>query len=98
LRNTGANLVKTTAEPQKEDAPRARILATARKLFYRRGIRLIPSSGRQRGGYVRGRFEKFYPGDPLAPLRAWLREMAAHVADSGERGCPLINAAVELPE
>jgi AcrR family transcriptional regulator len=41
LRNTGANLVKTTAEPQKEDAPRARILATARELFYRHGIRAI---------------------------------------------------------
>jgi hypothetical protein len=24
--------------------------------------------------------------------------MAAHVADSGERGCPLVNAAVEPPE
>src|SRR5258707_14888863 len=45
-----------------------------------------------------GRFEKSHPGDPLAQLRAWLREMAAHVADSGERGCPLVNAAVELPE
>src|ERR1700704_1382049 len=44
------------------------------------------------------RFEKSYPGDALAQLRAWLREMAAHVADSGERGCPLVNAAVELPE
>src|SRR6267154_208543 len=44
------------------------------------------------------RFEKSYPGDPLAQLRAWLREMAGHVADSGERGCPLVNAAVELPE
>ena len=44
------------------------------------------------------RFATSYPGDPLAQLRAWLREMAAHVADSGERGCPLVNAAVELPE
>jgi AcrR family transcriptional regulator len=44
------------------------------------------------------RFEKSHPGDALAQLRAWLREMAAHVADSDERGCPLVNAAVELPE
>jgi AcrR family transcriptional regulator len=44
------------------------------------------------------RFAQAHPGDPLAQLRAWLREMAAHVADSGERGCPLVNAAVELPE
>ena len=39
-----------------------------------------------------------YPGDPLAQLRAWLKEMAAHVANADERGCPLVNAAVELPE
>jgi AcrR family transcriptional regulator len=44
------------------------------------------------------RFEKSHPSDALAQLRAWLREMAAHVADSDERGCPLVNAAVELPE
>jgi AcrR family transcriptional regulator len=43
-------------------------------------------------------FEKTHPGDPLAQLRAWLREMAAHVANVDERGCPLANAAVELPE
>src|SRR5215472_12132840 len=44
------------------------------------------------------RFEKAHPGDPAAQLRAWLREMAAHLAASDERGCPLANAAVELPE
>jgi AcrR family transcriptional regulator len=44
------------------------------------------------------RFEEAHPGDALAQLRAWLREMAAHVAASDERGCPLANAAVELPE
>jgi AcrR family transcriptional regulator len=44
------------------------------------------------------RFEKAYPGDALAQLRAWLSEMAAHVANADERGCPLVNAAVELPE
>ncbi len=43
-------------------------------------------------------FEKEHPGDALAQLRAWLREMAAHVASTDERGCPLANAAVELPE
>lgn len=43
-------------------------------------------------------FEKEHPGDPLAQLRAWLKEMAAHVVSSDERGCPLVNAAVELPE
>ncbi len=44
------------------------------------------------------RFEKAHPGDARAQLRAWLREMAAHVANADERGCPLVNAAVELPE
>jgi AcrR family transcriptional regulator len=43
-------------------------------------------------------FETMHPGDPLAQLREWLNEMAAHVANVDERGCPIANAAVELPE
>src|SRR6476661_5754071 len=39
-----------------------------------------------------------HPADPLAQIRAWLKAMAAHVADCNERGCALANAAVELPE
>jgi AcrR family transcriptional regulator len=39
-----------------------------------------------------------HPGNPRAQLRAWLENMAGHVASSDERGCPLANAAVELPE
>jgi AcrR family transcriptional regulator len=42
--------------------------------------------------------EANHPGDPGAQLRAWLEDMAAHVASGDERGCPLANAAVELPE
>jgi AcrR family transcriptional regulator len=42
--------------------------------------------------------EAAHPGDALAQLRAWLRAMADHVANADERGCPLVNAAVELPE
>ena len=38
-----------------------------------------------------------YP-DPLAHLRAWLQEMADHIVSGDERGCPLANAAVELPD
>ena len=38
-----------------------------------------------------------HPGDPLAQLRAWLKDMAGHVVNRDERGCPLVNAAVELP-
>jgi AcrR family transcriptional regulator len=44
------------------------------------------------------RFAQQHPGDAPAQLRAWLEEMAAHVASNDERGCPLVNAAVELPE
>src|SRR6266568_8387655 len=44
------------------------------------------------------RFEKAHPGDALAQLRAWLDEMAGHLARANERGCALANAAVELPE
>ena len=39
-----------------------------------------------------------YPGDALAQLRAWLKEMSDHVVNRDERGCPLANAAVELPD
>lgn len=44
------------------------------------------------------RYEADHPGDALAQLRAWLKDMAEHVANKNERGCPLANAAVELPE
>ncbi len=39
-----------------------------------------------------------YPGDALAQLRAWLAKMAERLAHADERGCALVNAAVELPE
>ena len=39
-----------------------------------------------------------HPGDPRAQLRAWLENMASHVGSGEQRGCPLANAAVELPE
>jgi AcrR family transcriptional regulator len=42
--------------------------------------------------------EAEHPGDPPAQLRGWLKDMAAHVASGDERGCPLANAAVELPD
>jgi AcrR family transcriptional regulator len=43
-------------------------------------------------------FAQAHPGNTLAQLRAWLAEMADHVASNDERGCPLANAAVELPD
>src|SRR5262249_39136611 len=42
--------------------------------------------------------KSLYPNDPLAQLRAWLKDMADHVGDRGERGCPVANAAVEVPD
>jgi AcrR family transcriptional regulator len=44
------------------------------------------------------RYRQEHPGDALAQIRAWLAEVADHLADTGERGCALANAAVELPE
>jgi AcrR family transcriptional regulator len=44
------------------------------------------------------RLEHAHPGDPLAQLRGWLNDMADHVENRDERGCPVANAAVELPE
>jgi len=38
------------------------------------------------------------PGNPRAQLRAWLKDVAEHLGSGEERGCPLSNAAVELPE
>ena len=39
-----------------------------------------------------------HPGKPCEALRAWLGEMADHIANGDDRGCALTNAAVELPE
>jgi len=45
-----------------------------------------------------GELEQAHPGDPLTQIRAWLKTMGEHVSNADERGCPLANAAVELPE
>lgn len=37
-------------------------------------------------------------GDPQLEIRTWLAQIAECVTQDGERGCPLANAAVELPE
>jgi AcrR family transcriptional regulator len=44
------------------------------------------------------RLRAAHPGNPLAQLRAWLKDMSDHVVSGDERGCPLANAAVELPD
>jgi AcrR family transcriptional regulator len=43
-------------------------------------------------------YEQAHPDDPLGQIRAWLAEVAEHVADTNHRGCALANAAVELPD
>jgi AcrR family transcriptional regulator len=43
-------------------------------------------------------YELRRPGDALAQLRLWLKDMADHAADRDERGCPVANAAIELAE
>lgn len=42
--------------------------------------------------------EQKHPGNPRAQLQGWLEAMAQELAVADERGCPLANAAVELPE
>jgi AcrR family transcriptional regulator len=42
-------------------------------------------------------FEDKHPGDPAAQLHAWVR-FGAECAISDERGCDMVNAAVELTE
>jgi AcrR family transcriptional regulator len=44
------------------------------------------------------RLKAQHPGDPLGQLRTWLLNMFGHVVNRDERGCPLVNAAVELPD
>lgn len=39
-----------------------------------------------------------HPRNPLAQLRAWIRHMGAKLSEAGNRGCPMANAAVELPD
>jgi AcrR family transcriptional regulator len=119
---------ESTAASHTPAPPRARILAVARELFYRRGIHAVgvdaiaEAAGTNKmtlyrhfgskddlvAAYLRqvaedadgcwARLEQAHPGDPRAQLRAWLKEMAEHVANADQRGCPLANAAIELPE
>jgi AcrR family transcriptional regulator len=43
-------------------------------------------------------YGRAHPGEAVAQLRAWLTDMAGHLAEPGERGCALVNAAIELAE
>jgi AcrR family transcriptional regulator len=43
-------------------------------------------------------FEARHPADPRAQLIGWLSDMADAIASTDDRGCPLANAAIELPD
>jgi AcrR family transcriptional regulator len=119
-----------SAKPAKADLPppRERILAAARDLFHRQGIRAVSvdavaeAAGTNKMTLYRhfdskdalvaeylkqlaAESERWWqelhaahPNDPEGELDAWVEQMCQCLADEGERGCPLSNAAVELPE
>jgi AcrR family transcriptional regulator len=108
--------------------PRMRILATARDLFYRDGIRavgveaiaaeagtnkmtlyrnfgskeeLIAEYLRGEAGEVEAHWDALiarHGDDPKALILAWLKDMGALMIRPESRGCPMVNAAVELPD
>jgi AcrR family transcriptional regulator len=111
-----------------EKRPRERILATARDLFYRDGIRAVgvemiaAEAGTNKmtlyrnfgskeeliAEYLRGEVKAVerhwddllarHPADPKALIMAWLKDMGALMTRPESRGCPMVNAAVELPD
>jgi AcrR family transcriptional regulator len=111
-----------------ERRPRERILATARALFYRDGIRAVgvemiaAEAGTNKmtlyrnfgskeeliAEYLRGEVKAVerhwddliarHPADPKALIMAWLKDMGALMTRPESRGCPMVNAAVELPD
>jgi AcrR family transcriptional regulator len=119
----------TIAREETQDAaPRERIIAAARELFYRHGIRnvgvdAIAEAASTNKMTLYRHFEskdllvveylrvlsdeaeavwqnlaRTHAGKPLRQIEAWIAHISAKLAGSGDRGCAIANAAVELPE
>jgi len=122
-----ANAVESKADGA-EPRPRARILSTARDLFYRDGIRAVgvemiaAEAGTNKmtlyrnfgskeeliAEYLRGEVKAVeahwdaliarHGDDPKALILAWLKDMGQLMTRPESRGCPMVNAAIELPD
>jgi AcrR family transcriptional regulator len=120
---TSPDVLENTTAP-----PRARILKSARELFYRYGIHAISvdaiaeAAGTNKTTLYRhfqskdelvaeclreysrafekawSEIERAHAGKPKDQLLAYLRSIAEFKLDTSERGCALVNAAVELPD
>ena len=108
--------------------PRDRILAAARELFYRHGIRAVGVDAiaeaaatnkmtlyrhfgskdeliaaylnqlAKEGDELWERLARDHPADPHAQLEGWVAYVEDVLANRGDRGCAIANAAVELRE
>src|SRR4051812_20656185 len=115
-------------EPGAAPRPRARILASARALFYRDGIRAVgveviaAEAGTNKmtlyrnfgskeeliAEYLKGEVQSVEAhwddltarrgADPKALILAWLKDMGQLMTRPESRGCPMVNAAIELSD
>jgi AcrR family transcriptional regulator len=51
-----------------------------------------------RGNAVADEAARSHPGDACAQIHAWISRLGADLANADRRGCPMANAAVEIPE
>ena len=129
---SSTQLGQTKKSPSRRNAeslsPRERILAAARELFCKDGIRavsvdavaaaadtnkmtlyrhfeskdlLVAECLRSLAAEAETSWQEVartYTDDPEKRLQVWADQLAHAFAHEGERGCPLANAAVELPD